>query len=90
MSGYKVNDLMYVVYWRADNSYEWSVSQPVTLGELIDNAELDFGDDDDTGGSLPINDIDWGRDEVLFYPVPPRKYAQQDTTKPSLDVEGKV
>ena len=88
MSGYKVNDLMYVVYWRNSSKDKWSISQPVTLGEIIDDAELDFGDDEENGGSLPLHDIEWGHDEVLFYPVPPRKYSEQPTqSSPLLDGE---
>lgn len=69
-NGYKVNDLMYVVYWRNSKDDKWSISQPVTLGELIDDAEFEFDD----GGSLPLHDVEWGHDEILFFPVPPRKY----------------
>lgn len=81
MTGYKINDLMYVFYWRASKDDPWSISQPITLGEIIDNAELDFGDDEndgEVGGSLPLNDIDWGRDEVRVHQVPPRRYAEQE------------
>ena len=84
MSGYKVNDLMYVIYWRNSSKDEWSISQPVTLGEIIDDAELDFGEDN---GSLPMHDIEWGHDEVLFYPVPPRKYSEQKAQSKSNNKE---
>ncbi len=83
-NGYKVNDLMYVWYWRNSKEDEWSISQPVTLGEIIDNCELDFND----GGSLPLDDIDWGNDEVFIFPVPPRKYAptsEQQEKEPRND-----
>lgn len=72
--GYSINDLMFVFYWRNRSKDDWSISQPITLGEIIDDAELDFGDDDITGGSLPLHDIDWGNDEVRVVPVPSRSY----------------
>lgn len=72
-NAYKINDLMYIWYWRNDKHDNWSISQPVTLGEIMDNCELDFHD----GGSLPLDDIAWGKDEVYVIPVPPRTYAPQ-------------
>lgn len=75
-NGYKVNDLMYVWYWRNSKDDVWSISAPVTLGEIIDNCELDFNN----GGSLPLSDIEWGRNEVYVFPVPSRTYAPKEDT----------
>jgi hypothetical protein len=74
-----INDYMFVFYWRPvanskyhENPKEWRISQPVSLGELIDGrVELELSD----GGSLPVNDINWGEDEVKVTMVPPRKYV---------------
>jgi hypothetical protein len=67
-----INDYMFVFYWRGDSKDSWSVSQPVSLGEIMDGGvEFDFHD----GGSLPVSDINWATDEVKISQVPPRKYV---------------
>lgn len=72
---YEINDLMFVFYWRSDPKDEWLVSQPVTLGELIDGGvEFSFPDE----SSLPLNDVEWGRDQIRVVPVPSRKYAPSE------------
>ncbi|MDQ2906873.1 MAG: hypothetical protein M3Y81_25470 [Chloroflexota bacterium] len=75
---YGINDLMYVFYWRNSKDDEWSISQPVTLGEIIDNVEFEFQD----GGTLPINDVNWGNDEIKVVPVPTRRYAPTEIPHP--------
>lgn len=67
-----INDYMFVFYWRNQNEGDWSISQPVSMGEIIDGGvELEFMD----GGTLPFNDIDWGHDGFKLTQVPPRKYV---------------
>lgn len=66
-----INDYMFVFYWRESPKDKFAVSQPVSLGELIDGGvELELDD----GGTLPLHDIDWSRDQVKVTQVPPRKY----------------
>lgn len=77
-----INDYMFVFYWRPpadskhhENPTEWRISQPVSLGELIDGqVELDLHN----GESLPMNDINWGEDEFKVSMVPPRKYVHTE------------
>jgi len=55
---------------------EWLVSQPITMGEMIDgNVELELSD----GDSLPLNDIDWGNDFVMYDTVPARTTKSKPT-----------
>ena len=67
-----INDYMFVFYWKNKTDTNWLVSQPVSLGEIIDGeVEFDFMN----GECLPINDIDWETDDVKISQVPPRKYV---------------
>jgi hypothetical protein len=68
---YKINNYMFVFYWRAMKEDTWLISQPISLGELIDG-EVEFSFND--GSSLPVHDIDWCCDEILVTTVPPRTY----------------
>jgi hypothetical protein len=71
-----INDYMFVFYWRNQDKGEWSISQPVSMGELIDGGvELEFMN----GDSLPLNDVNWGKDGFKVVQVPARKYVH---TKP--------
>lgn len=68
----RINDYMFVFYWRESRKDKFAVSQPVSLGELIDRGvELELDD----GGSLPLRDINWDSDDVKVAEVPPRKYT---------------
>lgn len=65
-----LNDVWYVFYWKADEKDVWQVSQPITMGEIIDGGvELEFPD----GDSLPLNDVDWGNDLIMYETVPSRR-----------------
>lgn len=56
-----INNIIFVFYYRQKGDDRWEVSQPVTLGEIIDgNVELSLSDE----STLPMNDIDWSADEL--------------------------
>jgi hypothetical protein len=61
-----INDYSFIFTVRGPNSDEPNklyVSQPVTLGEIIEHgsqAQLDFVD----GSNMQFEDIEWGVDEV--------------------------
>lgn len=58
-----INQSRFVFYWRGNEEDELKMSQSVTLGDVIDgHVELQF--DDDT--TLPLNDVDWGNDELYW------------------------
>lgn len=60
-----INDVRFVFYYKQAGKNigpkEWIVSEPVTLGKLIEgNVELALSDD----STLPLNDVDWANDEL--------------------------
>lgn len=66
-----LNDRWFVFYWRAEKEDPWQTSQPFTLGEIIDgHVEMEFPD----GSSLPMNDVDWASDDIMYEMVPARKH----------------
>lgn len=65
-----INSIWFIFYWRPDEDEPYRVSQPFTLGEIIEGKiEMEFPD----GSSLPMNDVDWGSDDLLVAQVPARE-----------------
>lgn len=65
-----INERYFVFYWRAEPTDQFQVSQPITIGELIEGqVELEFPD----GDTLPLNDVDWGNDDIKMDFIPQRK-----------------
>lgn len=74
----EINDYMFVFYWKHKSDTEWLISQPVSLGEIIDrDVEFEFMD----GESLPIYDIDWENNDVRVVQVPARSYIHTKKEK---------
>lgn len=70
-----LNDEWFVFYWRPSKSVEWLVSQPITMGEIIEgDVELELSD----GGSLPLNDVNWGVDFIMYASVPSRDKTDEN------------
>lgn len=71
-----LNDRWFIFYWKQEEADTWQVSQPLTMGEIIEGGvELGFPD----GGTLPLSDVDWGNDLIMYETVPAR--SAPPTTK---------
>lgn len=74
----KINDIWFIFYWRNSSDEPYLVSQPFTMGEIIEGGiEMEFND----GSSLPINDVDWAGDELLVAQVPARPNSLREENR---------
>lgn len=64
-----INSIWFIFYYRNKKEDSYIVSQPLTLGEILDDNELEFSD----GSTLPFSDVDWADDDLLVAQVPARK-----------------
>ena len=70
-----INDIMFVFYYKSGSDKEYYVTQPITLGEIM-NGDVEF--ELSNGDSLPLDDIDWSKDDLKMAIVPNRTKEAED------------